>query len=134
MKAIIRNDADRDKFIAFIKQVKLEKPYVASFVVHRKKRSLNQNRLLYLWLNCIKTETGNSVDALYQYFCEKYLPWNAELVFGNEVLPKGGSSKLNTKEFTDFLDNINKEMSGQGIYLPYPGDIGYDEFYLQYGG
>ena len=133
MRLLIKNNVDRERFIDFIKQVKIDKPYVASFSAHRKKRSLNQNRLLFMWLNCIKDDTGNSTDSLYQYFCDRYLPWNGEIVFGKEVHAKGGSSKLNTKQFTDFLDCIHQEMSEFGIYLPYPDDVGYEELYLKYG-
>ena len=134
MIAIIRNDADREKLIDHIRQLKLDKPHVVNIKLHKKKRSLPQNRLMWMWLHCIKDETGNSVDSLYQYFCSQYLPWNGELVFGTEVHTIGGSSQLNTKEFTDFLDNIKVEMAEQGIYLPQPNDLGWDEFYTRYEG
>lgn len=85
-----------------------------------------------MWLHIISDDTGNTPDALYSYFCEKYLPWNLELVFGNEVRKTSGSSGMDTKEFSLFLDKIHLEMSELGIYLPFPQDVGFEEAYVRY--
>ena len=132
VKVIIRSEADRDRFIGLLNKMKLDKPLVASCTILRKKRSLQQNKLLWLWIRCISDETGNSSDSLYEYFCTKHLPWNKELVFGEEVKSISGSSKLTSKEFTQLLDDINSQMLDEGIYLPKPGEIGWDEFYERY--
>lgn len=132
MRLLIKTELDKERAIEIIRKMKVDKPLEVNIVVQRKKRSLPQNRLLHLWLKCISDETGNSHDSLYEYFCEKYLPWNKELVFNREVRTRSGSSQLNTKEFTEFLDSINSEMLDQGIYLPNPGDMGWDDFYSRY--
>jgi hypothetical protein len=133
MKLIIKNDGDRQTLITKLMQIKLDKPYEVTVKLHRRCRSLAQNKLLHMWLKCISDETGNSTETLYVYFCQRYLPWNTELCFGKEIQKQiGGSSKLNTKEFTEFLDNINQEMAEQGIMLPQPREIGWDEFYSRY--
>jgi hypothetical protein len=132
MRAIIRNDDDRDRFILYILNAKTGREYEATYRIHRKTRSLAQNKLLWLWLHCIADETGNDPQALYSYFCMRYLQVQTEVVFGLEVMKPGGSSKLNTEEFTKFLDCIKQEMNDQGIYLPEPGQIGFDEMELTY--
>jgi hypothetical protein len=134
LKATIRTEADRQQVLRYVEGVNLKKSLIVSITAQKKKRSLPQNRLLHLWLKVISVDTGNSTEALYTYFCERYLPWNKELVFGEETRKGSGSSQLDTKEFTHFLDSIKLEMSEQGIHLPEPGELGFDDMYNQYGG
>jgi hypothetical protein len=46
----------------------------------------------------------------------------------------GGSSKLDSKQFSKFLECIKLEMNEQDIYLPEPGQVGWDEFEIKYRG
>ena len=135
MRLLIRTEKEREEFIRRIREVRLDgsKPFVAEFKVFRKKRSLAQNRLFWMWMRCIRTETGNDIETLHDYFCEKYLPWSEYEVFGEPVRRVAGTKDMNTKEFTDFLENIRLEMlNEQGIYLPQPGEPEWDEFYARY--
>lgn len=117
-----------------IEESGFDKPHLIEFKPFRKARSLPQNRLFWMWMRCIKDETGNDVDTLYEYFCEKYLPWSEKELFGNGVRMVGGTSQLNTKEFDEFLENIRMEMLHMNIILPNPNDQGWDEFYAKYCG
>ena len=128
MKAIIRNREDVQKAIQFLNSLDLKFSFEITVVKSRTKRTLPQNKLLWKWMKCVAEETGDDEDSLYQYFCQKYLPWRATICFGEETNSSGGSSTLNTKEFTDFLDKISRQMQSIGIYLPHPGDLGWDEF------
>lgn len=133
MKTILRNPGDIERAIEYLRNLDMSKPFELSITRHQKKRTLPQNKLLWLWLRCVRDETGNEEDFMYQYFCERYLPWNVRLIYGEEIKKQGGSSELNSKEFSEFLDNIHRQMSEEGIYLPQPGELGWDEFYLKYG-
>jgi hypothetical protein len=132
MRAIIRNENDRDQFILYVLQADLKRPYEASYKVHRKTRSLASNRLLWKWLHCISDETGQDTRTLYHYFCGKYISVEIKEVFGQQVQEIGGSSKLDSKQFSKFLDCIKVEMNEMGIYLPEPGQVGWDEFVIKY--
>lgn len=132
-KKIVRTPEERTELIKALNEDSLDKPLLVEVKLYRKPRSTNQNNLLWCWLRFIKSETGNDVETLYYYFCEKYLPWNENHVFGDGVRMVGGTSQLNTKEFDDFLENIRMEMlNEQNIILPRPDDQGFNEFYERY--
>lgn len=133
MRGIIRTDADREKFIEAIRKIDLKKPYQGTFVQVRKKRSLNQNRLLHQWFNCLEDETGTSLEVWKQYYKEKFLTTYCDIVNGTEVKTVRGTHELNTLEFTKFLEQVNLDAAEQGYYLPWPDDFGYDEFEMRYG-
>lgn len=131
---IVTTIEELEEVVKQIKEVGFDQPHLIEFKPFRKTRSLPQNKLFWLWMRCIKDETGNDVDTLYEYFCEKYLPWSEKEVFGNGVRMVGGTSVLNTAEFTEFLENIRMEMLHLNITLPNPDDQGWDEFYAKYCG
>lgn len=132
---IVNTINELDEVVKYIKESGFDKPHLIEFKPFKKARSSSQNSLMWLWLRCIKDETGNDVDTLYEYFCEKYLPWSEKEIFGNGVRIVGGTSQLNTKEFDEFLENIRIEMLHEmNISLPNPDDRGWDEFYAKYCG
>jgi hypothetical protein len=134
MRTIISSTAELNFFIDRIRLFPVDKKrFIVEFKMYRRQRSLRQNKLYRLWLRCIKDETGNSEEALHLYFKEKYLAYNHIDIFGSEVILRQSTRKLDTKEFTEYLENIRVEMLEQGIYLPEPGMQGWDEFYIQYG-
>lgn len=133
MRKLITTEQDREEFIREVMKASLDKPYIAEFKVFRKVRSLAHNRLFWMWLRCVRNETGNDIDTLHDYFCEKYLPWNETECFGESLRKRTGTSDLDSKEFSDFLEKIRIEMMEMNIYLPMPEDKGWNEFYAKYG-
>ena len=104
-----------------------------TIVITKEKRTLDQNRLYWLWLSCIAKETGNDKDDLHEYFIYKYL--NPELiqVFEKMIYKRLSTSTLDTKQFTKYLNKIqvfaNTELA---IELPNPEDLKFAEFYEYY--
>lgn len=100
-----------------------------------KKRTTDQNSLLWLWLTCIERETGNDKNDLYDYYCTKFLRKTVE-INGEVKTVITGSSKLNTIGMKDFLDKIQVEASTiLGITLPNPDDLqwgSFEETYKRY--
>jgi hypothetical protein len=132
---VVTTLSELEDVIKAIREAGLDKPHTIEYKPFRKARSLPQNKLMWAFFRCIKEETGNDVDVLYEFFCEKYLPWSEKEIFGNGVRMVGGTSALNTKEFTDFLENIRVFCAVDlGITLPNPEDQGWDEFYAKYCG
>ena len=65
MNFTIRSERDRQAVIDYISKLDITKrEYEAKIVKRTEKRTLAQNRLYHLWLNCISAETGNEVDIL----------------------------------------------------------------------
>ena len=104
-----------------------------TIVITKEKRTLDQNRLYWLWLSCIAKETGNDKDDLHEYFIYKYL--NPELiqVFEKMIYKRLSTTQLDTKQFTEYLNKIqifaNTELA---IELPNPEDKKFEEFYEYY--
>lgn len=133
MRQIIATEKDRDALIKHVSVLPLGKvKYLAEVKVYRKKRSLPQNKLYWMWLRCISDETGNDEKALHEYFSSEFLNWEGSMIFGNYVAVRKSTAELDTKEFTDYLEQIKIKMAEQGIVLPEPGDFGWDGFYARY--
>lgn len=132
MKTTIITEADRERFIQRVRAINLNRPFIGEIKARRKVRSIASNRLLWMWLQCIQDETGNDKDTLYKYFCQKFLPEIKRELFGDEVIVTSGSSKLDSKQFTTFLDSIKLFMNENGVQLPEPGDDSWDDFYAHY--
>ena len=125
------NECTKAAAISYIDKLPEGKMYKVSVTLHRDRRSLPQNSLYWLWLNCISAETGNDVDALHDYFKDRFLSRKVE-IFGDECSVGTSTTKLNTAEFTAFLDKVQQFAAGEGIILPNPEDLYFGQFYEQY--
>lgn len=98
-----------------------------------KKRSLAQNRLMWLWFKCLEMETGQPSQDWHDYYCKKLLSREMSTPDGEIVKLAGHTSILNTAQMTDFLNNVQSDAATEwGVTLPLPDDLGFDEFRLQY--
>lgn len=110
-----------------------DKRYEVSINIHRDKRSYDQNRLMWLWLACISEETGYESEELHEYFKNKHLSHKEVTVFGEHVDKTVSTKNLNTLQFKEYLDKIQKFASSElGIILPNPEDHVFPEFEEQY--
>lgn len=96
------------------------------------KRTISQNDLMWMWLQCISNETGTPKDDIYMYYCKKFLM--KTVTIGNRMERiYTTSSKLNTVEMTNFLNQIQADAQTElGITLPIPTDRFFECFYQQY--
>lgn len=96
------------------------------------KRSISQNDLMWMWLQCISNETGTPKDDIYMYYCKKFLM--KTVTIGNRMERiYTTSSKLNTLEMTNFLNQIQADAQTElGITLPLPEDRFFECFYQQF--
>ena len=96
-------------------------------------RSIDQNRLYWLWLSCISQETGNDKDYLHDHFKGCYLESPVIELKGKKIHVLGSTKTLDTNEFTKYLEKIqvfsNTEL---GINLPNPDDVNFKEFLNHY--
>ena len=100
-----------------------------TIVITKEKRTLDQNRLYWLWLTCIAENTGNDKDNLHEFFILKYLQPELIQVFEKLIYKRLSTTSLDTKQFTGYLNKIqlfaNTELS---IELPNPEDLKFAEF------
>jgi hypothetical protein len=98
-------------------------------VIRKPLRSLEANN--YLWGVCYPliqagwSEAGKAypVDALHQYYAEKYLPPDFSVVINGEtVVGRGRTSRLPSTEFYDFVEAIRTDETvlALGVVIPDP--------------
>ena len=96
------------------------------------KRSIAQNDLMWMWMQCIENETGTPKDEVYMYYCKKFLMRTVSIGERMERIYMT-SSKLNTEQMTAFLNQIQADAASElGITLPTPQDRYFEQFYQQY--
>jgi hypothetical protein len=106
--------------------------YTLTLSKQEKKRTLGENRLFWLWMTCIEQETGTSKEDAHDYYCSKYLRRHAT-INGEEKTIIGGTSKLNTVQFSALLNKIQADVTTEfGIKLPNPEDLHWNEFESHY--
>jgi hypothetical protein len=106
--------------------------YVLTLTRQEKKRTLAENRLFWLWMACIEHETGTPKEDCHDYYCSLFLRRHVT-VNGDEKEVTGGTSKLNTVQFTDFLNKIQADAATEfGIKLPDPDDLHFEAFRQEY--
>lgn len=96
------------------------------------KRSIAQNDLMWMWMQCIENETGTPKDEVYMYYCKKFLMRTVSIGGRMERIYMT-SSKLNSKQMTAFLNQIQADAASElGITLPTPQDRYFEQFYQDY--
>jgi len=84
----------------------------------RAKRSLQANKRLWALHKLAAEHTGHSVDEMHDFCCRKFLPAGLIKVGGEEIEVAGRSSKLNTKEFAEFMEQCEAfYISELGVFL-----------------
>ncbi len=97
-----------------------------------KQRSFPQNRLMWLWFTCIEKETGTDKNDVHDYYCSLFLQRRTSINNIDRVV-SGGTSKLSTIQFKDFLDKIQADVASEfGIRLPNPDDQSWEAFKEEY--
>ena len=103
-----------------------------SFEKKKEKRTLSQNRLMWLWFACIEHNTGTSKEDAHDYYCSLFLRRHVTLN-GRETEVVSGTSGLHTVQFADFLKKIQADAASElGITLPDPEATYWEEFERYY--
>lgn len=125
MKFIIRNDNIRDNVLATVQSLPLDPPMVVEITEYRSPRSLEQNAYLHaVPLRMICDQTGFDMEEMKQYLLGEAFGWEQTEIFGRTVQrPLRRSSRLNTKEFTWFLEWIEQWAANTlGLLIPRPNE------------
>jgi len=121
---IIKTESDRQAAINRLISLNIEKPWQLEIKLYKKNRSLAANRLYWLWITCIGDSIGYERDELHAIMADKFLPDEIVEYGGKQIIKDKSTSRLNTKEFTVYLENIDKFAAAElGIVLPSPSDL-----------
>lgn len=125
--------ADKDTVREYLDKMPEGKRYDVSIVLHREKRTVDQNRLMWLWLACISAETGTDKDDLHRFFKQKYLGFDTKTIMGKKVYEERSTTALDTAQFKQYLDRIQIFANAElGIILPNPEDRMFENFFETY--
>jgi hypothetical protein len=130
----IRTETDKKAVCEYIGKLDISRrQYTVKVAKKAEIRTLSQNRLYYLWLNCISDETGNDVEDLHEYFKLKFIGVRSRIIYGENVVKAYSTTDLNTEQFKEYLDNVQRWANvEQGIILPNPEDKYWEQFYNEY--
>ena len=135
MKFTIRRQEDKQAVMSYLEKLPTDKPYFAEIKQIRRRRTIDQNSLYWLWLKCLQDETGEDKYRLHEYFKARYLGISTVEVFGVDVQMSASTTKLDTKEMTHYLDRVQQfALMDLGIALPNPSDLYWEQFYEKYKG
>jgi len=79
------------------------------------KRSEEQNRYYWLYLNHISDETGHTPEEIHEWAKSKFLTSGIREIFGDKVRVRGSTTKLNKIDFGEYIRKIELET---GIQSP----------------
>ena len=136
MKLTIQTNEDRDRFLRLVKAVKLKqgKCYVAEFKQLREKRSLAQNRLIWVWMAHMEADAefgSYSSEWWYRYFEVKFVDSKKM----NGIVVPGVAKLLSTDKFSEFMQQIHIEALEEFfVDLKWPEEQGFTEYYEKYFG
>lgn len=123
---IIRSDQDKFRAIEELKNLDMDKVWRVEVKPYKKNRSLAANNLMWLWLGVIGDYNGDDAADLHIFFKIKFLGMTTHKVMGTIIAEPKSTADLNTKEFTSYLNELDRFASMElGIVLPHPDD--YDE-------
>ncbi|MGL5913699.1 MAG: hypothetical protein ACRCZB_05990 [Bacteroidales bacterium] len=131
----ILNPIDKKKVIQYVESLSDTRKYIVEVKVKRERRSIEQNRLYWLWLTCIQDETGNDKETLHEFFKQHVLGvktlWILDDRYSVDMVRS--TTALDTKEMTDYLNRVQQFANVDlGIILPNPEDLHWEEFYNKY--
>jgi len=123
----IYSQSDKDKIKSYIERLPLrEKGYKILIESITQARSGNQNRYMWYVFKLISDETGQNKDDVHNFYVQKFIGKYKE-VFG-EVISTGNTSKLDTKQFEEFMKNVREHAQEfLNILVPLPNEVIYEE-------
>lgn len=127
-KFFLRTEPARAHCLAFINGIKLDNghPVVVEIKPFVNRRSLAQNDFFHaVTLRLICDTTGYSIEDMKEYLLGEAFGWE-QVVFDGRTLErpvKRGTSKLNVKEFSWFIEWCGSWAADTlGVIVPLPGE------------
>ena len=144
---IIRDKSIRDNAAKMVQYIPIDPLHEVIIREHKKERSIAQNSLMWMWITLIAGERGETKNDIH-FECKKnhlvkiYERDDADyakMIESVRVVHKAGmvdearnladqiveltsTTKSNVKQFTEYLNDIEKDAIGKGIPLPHPED------------
>lgn len=116
MNFTLANDAIKQRCLDVVSTLRTDEQqkYVVTVKPQKSKRSLDQNALLWKWLDIIRLHLADSTgdfftgEQLNEYFKEKFLPQSFVEIDGTKVICRQSTTKLSVREMHDYLEMIDR--------------------------
>lgn len=130
MKFTLTNSNVQQNCINHLLHVHLDGKTEVVFREHKSQRSLNQNALLWKWYTIIGNEIGYDAEDLHEMMKAKIFgtkKLKTKTLDGKPVtltVPNGTTTKLDTKQMSEFIEAVEMLAGELGIVLPSPAYYG----------
>lgn len=119
---VIRTEQDKQNYLKAVQGAVINKPLRVTTELYKKKRSVDQNALYWLWVAELSNETGYTKDEMHDILRFKCnLVKNIE-IDNTEIMQLKSTTKLNVSEFIDYLVAIENFAASIDVALP-KGDL-----------
>lgn len=105
--------------------------YVLTLEKRRSQRTIDQNRLMWLWFACLSDYSGHTPPEMKKIYCDKYFGRNIEFR-GENYRISNGTRDLTKKTMSVFLDFVKSDAATYGVILPEPTDRCFEAFREMY--
>ncbi len=122
MRFSLIDEQRRVNAIEFIRSLDLKNPVEVLINIAKKKRSIPQNSLLWLWYTYLCDHTGYTEDELHEVFKAEFLGYDVFYYQGMPCIKPKSTTKLTTKGMSGFLNRIDCIAQFLEVKLPYPDD------------
>lgn len=118
----------KQRAISLIEGLPVEDVHEVIIRPYKSKRSLEQNNTYWMWVDRIRVHIADSTGVFYSG--EEVHEWLKKRFLAVRIVEIGGeahqctatTTKLNTKEMTEYLDTINNFCASELVlFLPLPG-------------
>lgn len=101
-------------------------PVMSVFVkVHKKQRSVAQNRLMWMWYKVIAEHCGCTPTDLHEQMKVRLLGVEKKVILGQAIIMPKSSTELDVEQMTAFLEGIEALAVDLKIVLPQPAETNY---------
>ena len=121
----VANEHTRKRVIDVLMALDLTKRWRVVIEPEKKRRSLNQNALMWKWHGIVAEATGHTANEIHEWAKLTFLPPAFITIDGKTVEIRKSTTDLDTREMSRFMDNYNAwAASEMGLVLPHPDDMG----------
>ena len=104
------------------------KEWVVEVKEKTNKRSHNQNALYWKYLTILGDHFGYDKTEMHEELAARFLGMiERKTIGGRQIIEPRSTTTLNTKEFSEYLDQVTALGLQQGVQLPQPSYYGMEE-------
>lgn len=117
---LIKSETDLNRLYDDIEKALVDSEIEVCWSEYVPKRSLAQNRLLWAYYTDIGKQIGQHPEDCHLYYRAKFLPVEHKKIFEGAFNALASTTKLNMKDFADYLMKIEVHAAENGLTLYAP--------------